>query len=73
MAWNIQNKSAAPHVRAGLQELSLLFSWSFSSRRRFDSSHRDRTTCTSCALRILRLDVLQPSKRHRLACRASGL
>jgi hypothetical protein len=47
-----------------------LLSWSFFSRWHFDSSHRDRTTCTTCALRILRLALLQPSQFHRLARRA---
>jgi hypothetical protein len=50
-----------------------LLSCCFSSCWRFDSSHRDRTTCTTCPLRILRVALLQPSKRNRLASRAFGL
>ena len=41
------SKSAAPNVRAGLQELSPLLFCCLSSRWHFDSSHRDRTTCTA--------------------------
>jgi CRISPR-associated exonuclease Cas4 len=55
----ILSKSPAPNVLPGSQEFSPLLSWSFSSRWRFDSSHRDRTACTTCALRILRLALLQ--------------
>jgi hypothetical protein len=61
------SESLVPSYRAGSQELSRLLSCSFSLRWRFDFSHRDRTPFTPRAVRILRLDVLQPSKRHRLA------
>ena len=67
------SKSLAPTDRDGSQELSPLLSWSFSLRWPFDSSHRDRTTCTTCPPRILLFALLQTSKRNRFAGRAFGL
>jgi hypothetical protein len=69
----IPSKSDMPHVLPGSQELSRLLFYCFSSRWRFDSSHRDRTTSTACGVRILRLALLQPPKRYRVASRAFGL
>ena len=67
------SKSLVPTDRDGSQELSRLLFYCFSSRWRFDFSHRDRTPRTPRTARIVRLSLLQPWKRHRLARRAFGL
>ena len=66
MVRRIPSKWAAPNVGAGSLELSRVLFYCFSSRWHIDSSHRDRATFTSRSLRILRLALLQPSKRHSL-------